>query len=143
MTDESKLPALPEAVAFVARRDEAHGMRSVVRGVDPEARREYDAAGWQTEPLYTAAQMLAFRAEGVAAVAEDAGRLDWLGSLEGVNLISDDGGKWAVSSSGFQPVPQEGGFTKSVAITSFVEPEEWHDTIRAAIDAAMGDDDEA
>lgn len=63
--------------------------------------------------------------------------INWLQPKQGVNLISDDGGKWAVSDSGFQPVPDEGGFTHAVTISSFVEPEAWRDTIREAIEGYM------
>lgn len=52
---------------------------------------------------------------------------------EGVNLISDDGGMWAVSGSGAQPVPEEGGFKETVSIGSIVEPHEWKPTILEAL----------
>lgn len=70
-------------------------------------------------------------------VQVDARRLDWLGSQEGVNLVSDDAGRWAVSDMGMQPVPPEGGFDEMVGITSMVMPNEWHPNIRAALDAAI------
>ena len=31
--------------------------------------------------------------------------IEWLNNQDGINLISDDGGKWVVSDGGFQPVP--------------------------------------
>ena len=61
--------------------------------------------------------------------------IDFLNSQQGVNLISDDGGRWAVSGDGFQPVPEEGGFTETVSITSFVEAEDWKPSIREALEA--------
>jgi hypothetical protein len=70
------------------------------------------------------------------ADALDAARLDWLAENEGCNLISDDDGRWAVSTSGFQPVPEEGGFKEAVQIVSWVEPSEWFNSPRAAIDSA-------
>lgn len=70
----------------------------------------------------------------------DAARLDWLESQSGVNLVSDDGERWAVSDMGVQPVPQEGGFKDTVWITAGVMPSEWHTSIRAAIDAAISGD---
>ena len=60
----------------------------------------------------------------------------WLTDNVGCNLISDDDGRWAVSTSGFQPVPEDGGFTETVSITSFVDPEEWKPSILEAIDLA-------
>jgi hypothetical protein len=67
----------------------------------------------------------------------DTQRLDWLGKHEGVNLVSDDGGRWAVSDMGFQQVPEEGGFKELVTIGSMVQPEDWRPTIREALDAAI------
>ena len=72
-----------------------------------------------------------------AEQAEDSAMLDWLEPQQGVNLVSDDAGKWAVSDSGVQECPPEGGFTTPTAITSFVDPEDWKPTIREAIRAAM------
>ena len=72
-------------------------------------------------------------------VVRDAERLDWLGERQGTNLVSDDGGKWAVSDAGAQPVPEKDGFTKDVTIACFVGPEKWKPTIREAIDAAIGE----
>lgn len=60
--------------------------------------------------------------------------LDAFGEMEGCNLISDDGGRWAVSTSGFQPMPLSGGFTESVHIVSFVDPHEWRPSIREALE---------
>lgn len=72
----------------------------------------------------------------IDTMASDSARIDWLGGQQGVNLVSDDGGKWAVSGDGFQPVPEDGGFTETVSITTFVDPDEWRGDIREAIDAA-------
>ena len=87
------------------------------------------------------ARALLHRSQPVAVVpaeqAEDSAMLDWLEPQQGVNLVSDDAGKWAVSDSGVQECPPEGGFTTPTAITSFVDPEDWKPTIREAIRAAM------
>ena len=52
---------------------------------------------------------------------------------QGCNLISDDSGMWAVSDSGFQPVPPEGGFTETVMISSMVDKDQWRPTILEAL----------
>lgn len=75
--------------------------------------------------------------QALLEAVRDAERIAWFADNEGCNLISDDGGKWAVSTGGFQPVPEDGGFTESVVITSFVEPEEWMPSVRGAIDAVI------
>lgn len=77
-------------------------------------------------------------AEEWKELRRDADRMDWLESQCGGSLCSDDDGRWAVSDAGFGPVPDEGGFTEDVALTSFVEPEQWKPSIRAAIDSARG-----
>lgn len=69
--------------------------------------------------------------------ANDSRRLDWLQANPGCNLISDDGERWAVSTTGFQPVPEDGGFTEDAVISSMVMPGEWRIGVRAAIDAAI------
>jgi hypothetical protein len=73
--------------------------------------------------------------------AGDSARLNWLSLNQGCNLISDDGGQWALSTSGIQPVPEGGRFTETVAINSWVDPEEWKPSVRAAIDFVMDRDD--
>lgn len=95
-----------------------------------------------TEAIYTA--MLSASpidskeyAAHVAEMEADARRLDWFAEQEGTNIVSDDAGKWAVSSTGFQPVPPEDGFTEDAMISSLVSPNEWRTTIREAIDAAI------
>ena len=65
----------------------------------------------------------------------DSELIDKLGALQGVNLISDDGGRWAVSGDGMQPVPEEGGFTETVHIVSLVDAEDWRPSIREALEA--------
>lgn len=68
---------------------------------------------------------------------KDHQRIAWLQRQSGYNLVSDDGGRWAVSGSGFQPIPEEGGFTNDVSVVTFVEPDDWKPTIAEAIDRAI------
>lgn len=76
------------------------------------------------------------RARQAMQGALDSARLEWLQANPGCNLISDDGKRWAVSTGGFQPVPERGGFKDAATITSFVAPREWRLGVRAAIDLA-------
>lgn len=57
-----------------------------------------------------------------------------LNKERGVNLISDDRGRWAVSDSGMQPVPPDGGFTEDVSIVSIVYKENWKPSIQEALE---------
>jgi hypothetical protein len=92
-----------------------------------------DEFGWYSAP---AVDDLKDALTEIEAMRADAERLNWLQENEGCNLISDDGGKWALSTMGMQPVPDEGGFTEEVEIVSIVQPGEWRESVRAAIDAA-------
>lgn len=66
----------------------------------------------------------------------DKQRIDWLQKHgQGLALLSDDQGHWAVSGDGMQSVssnPPEDCHT-----TFFVEKREWKKTVRKAIDAAI------
>ena len=66
----------------------------------------------------------------------DKQRLDWLEKLDGCGLISDDAGRWAVSTGGVQNMPNP---KKAIDIFTsfFVEAQEWQKTIRTAIDYAI------
>lgn len=89
-------------------------------------------------PGYIKAAVLALSGQSAPGKGDaDTARLDWLEKECGSNLINDDAGRWQVSTSGFQPVPPEGGFTEDVSITSIAFHEDWKPTIREAIDAAM------
>lgn len=89
--------------------------------------------GWDAaKAKYTRTSAASLRDEDA-----DTARLDWLESQQGSNLVSDDDCRWAVSTGGFQPVPEDGGFTEDVSIVAFVSPEEWKPNIRAAIDHEM------
>lgn len=66
----------------------------------------------------------------------DAELLDWLEKKDGYGLISDDEGRWAVSASGTQNLPDgSGAFDFSGEF--FVERDDWRPTIREAIIAAI------
>jgi len=67
--------------------------------------------------------------------------LDWLEKQEGLGLISDDAGRWAVSTGGIQNVP-ESAFPIDIASTFFVEKEYWKSTIKEAIEEAIKKEDE-
>ena len=73
----------------------------------------------------------------------DTARIDWIErkAAEGwtPNLVYDDDGHFAVSFEGFQPIPQGdgAGYAEPVTVGAFVEPGDWHPSVRAAIDAAM------
>jgi hypothetical protein len=62
--------------------------------------------------------------------------LDWLEKQEGLGLISDDAGRWAISGSGFQNNPNR---KKSIDIASsfFVEADDWRKSIREAVTVAI------
>ena len=66
----------------------------------------------------------------------DKERLDWMEKLDGMGLISDDAGRWAVSAGGMQNIPDP---EKPIAISTVfaVEAEQWHKSIRRAIDYAI------
>lgn len=50
-------------------------------------------------------------------------------------VIYDDNGHFAISGSGMSPVPmtESGVFEDTESFTAFVEPEQWKDTIREAL----------
>ena len=70
----------------------------------------------------------------------DTDRLDWLerithdGACPG--LLYDDNGHWSVSFDGMQNVPSGEG-PQDISTTFFIEACAWHDSLRAAIDAAI------
>ncbi len=70
----------------------------------------------------------------------DAERLDWLGQQEGYGLISDDMGRWAVSSCGTQNLPDDVDQPFDFSGSFWVVKENWRPTIREAIDAAYAAD---
>jgi hypothetical protein len=50
-------------------------------------------------------------------------------------LVYDDNGHFAISGDGFSSVPMtdSGKFEESESFTTIVEPEQWHNTIREAL----------
>lgn len=50
-------------------------------------------------------------------------------------LVYDDNGHFAISGDGLSPVPMtdSGKFEEFESFTTHVEPEQWHDTIRGAL----------
>ena len=120
-----------EPVAFIQRQ-----RSSTDNDIDEELvwhkDEELEGVLYEYQPLYTTPPPQAER------VPQDSELLDWLSTERGSNLISDDGGKWALSTTGMQPVPPKGGFNEPVNIVSIVFPEEWHDSPRGAIRAAIG-----
>jgi hypothetical protein len=66
------------------------------------------------------------------------GRDVWRAALSAHGVYDDDG-HFAVSFEGFQPIPQGdgAGYAEPVTVGAFVEPGDWHPSVRAAIDAAM------
>lgn len=69
----------------------------------------------------------------------DTERLNWIQHHICINLVNDDDGNYAMTSGGFQPVPQGGGkgFNETVTISHIIDPEQWKSTVREAIDYAM------
>ncbi len=51
-------------------------------------------------------------------------------------LVNDDNGHWAVVEDGMQSVP-EGDGPQTISTSFWIEADQWHDSARAAIDAAM------
>ena len=66
--------------------------------------------------------------------------LDWLESDYGAGLISDDAGRWVVSESGMQNVPD---LDKAIDISTsfFIKAGDWRNSIREAIKVAMEKED--
>jgi hypothetical protein len=64
-------------------------------------------------------------------------RLDWLEQHQGCNLISDDMGRWAVSTTGFQNLPENQDEPFDAQVVSLILKTEWKNSIREAIDYFM------
>ena len=97
-----------------------------------ENKKERILAGWSSSlPAYLEEARQELQAYKIAL------HVAHLGSQEGVNLVSDDAGRWAVSGSGMQSVlkDREVGFTEMVGIVSTVQPEEWKSSIFEALEA--------
>jgi len=70
----------------------------------------------------------------------DSERIEWLEKRQGQALISDDFGRWAVSTSGMQNVPEDPGTPSDIETLFFVEAAEWKGSIREAIDYAVAEE---
>ena len=70
----------------------------------------------------------------------DMERLDFLDKYGGT-LISDDGGRFVATFSGFGPIPERNA--KSGAWTFLAKASEFRKGVRAAVDAAMLDAEKA
>lgn len=66
----------------------------------------------------------------------DTQRLEWLEEQQGFGLISDDQGRWAVSTCGMQNLPDDPEKPFDFVGNFVVDAECWRATIREAIDAA-------
>jgi len=68
----------------------------------------------------------------------DTERLDWLEQHgDGMALISDDNGHWTVTGDGMQNCPI-GDEKQDIETVFFIEADGWSDSIREAIDRAIG-----
>jgi hypothetical protein len=84
----------------------------------------------------------AYQAESRLERAEqDAKRLDWFEQSVAAGrcpaLVFDDRGHWAVADEGMQ-MATVGECALDMSITVFVPAEDWRDSVRAAIDQALG-----
>lgn len=52
-------------------------------------------------------------------------------------LVYDDDGHWAVSFDGYGPVIEEDIHKDEVGVTAVVQPDQWRDTVREALEAAV------
>ena len=64
---------------------------------------------------------------------------DWLSKQDGMALVNDDFGHWAVATSGMQNVPRNP--PDDIQTTFFIEKAEWKDSIEEAIKYAMQEQD--
>lgn len=68
----------------------------------------------------------------------DTERLDWFEARarEGgcPALVNDDNGHWAVVEDGMQSLP-DGPDPQFISTSFLIEAEQWHDSVRGAIDA--------
>lgn len=68
----------------------------------------------------------------------DKQRIDWLQKQQGYALVSDDHSHWAVVIDGIQSIPDK--FPDHIYSSFFIKKNDWHKTIRQAIDAAIKQD---
>ena len=71
----------------------------------------------------------------------DSDLLNWLESQYGCALLNDDNGHWTVSFDGMQNIP-EGDEPSAIATSFFIEAKDWKNSVREAIETAMGQNNE-
>lgn len=64
----------------------------------------------------------------------DTDRIDWLERQDGMALVSDDYGHWACVTDGVQDTLINA--PDDISTSFWIRKEDWHSTIREAIDAA-------
>ena len=114
---------------------------SVIRGLEEEN------ASLNTRLDEGCAQAIALEAEN-KELRKDKARLDWLekSTHEGFcpGLLFDDDGHWAVSMDGSQSISHMlGEGPGDVSTSFFVTADEWHESVRDAIDHSIATDGEA
>ena len=67
---------------------------------------------------------------------DDTQRIDWIAENH-YSLISDDFGHWACVVEGFQSLPDSPEMPDDIDTCFFVKKEDWHNSIREAIDYAI------
>lgn len=70
----------------------------------------------------------------------DSELIDWLQTQEGSALVSDDFGRWAVTTAGIQNVPEDISIPSDIETMFYIKAAEWKPSIREAIQATKGED---
>jgi hypothetical protein len=66
-------------------------------------------------------------------VATDKEIIDWLEEHgQGWALVSDDFGRWAIATDGFQNVPENPDVPSDISTSFFIEASQWQPSIREA-----------
>ena len=65
----------------------------------------------------------------------DTDRLNWIEQQDGIAIVSDDFGHWAVAGMGSQNVPDQSGEPSDIQTSFFIEKTAWKKSLREAIDA--------
>lgn len=62
--------------------------------------------------------------------------IEWVEEKFGMSIVSDDDGRWACTTDGFQNVPEsDGAFDLSTSF--FIKKDQFRNSIREAIELAM------
>jgi hypothetical protein len=110
-----------EIQKLTQERDDAETAAGVLASENRQLRKDLETA-WNSATFH------AKRSRG-----RDRERLDWLDSQYGCALVNDDDGMWAVAGDGVQNI-REGG---PLETTFYIEPDQFRNSTREAIDAAM------